>query len=67
MPELNSLSKTWTCPDFNKVLHTSRSRSRRGKSTDYYNIPKSEDSRSPETPKKKEDAIIDAFKHFQMI
>ena len=27
----------------------------------------SEDSRSPETPKEKEDAIIEAFRHFQMI
>ena len=26
-----------------------------------YNLPKSEDSRSPETPKEKEDAIIEAF------
>ena len=32
-----------------------------------YNLPKSEDSRSPETPKEKEDAIIKAFRHFQMI
>ena len=32
-----------------------------------YNLPKSEDSRSPETPKKKEEAIIEAFKAFQMI
>lgn len=32
-----------------------------------YNLPKSEDSRSPETPKEKEEAIIEAFKHFQMI
>ena len=32
-----------------------------------YNLPKSEDSRSPETPKEKEDAIIEAFRHFQMI
>ncbi len=32
-----------------------------------YNLPKSEDSRSPETPKEKEEAIIDVFKHFQMI
>ena len=27
----------------------------------------SEDSRSPETPKEKEDAIIEVFRHFQMI
>lgn len=32
-----------------------------------YNLPKSEDSRSPETPKEKEKAIIEAFKAFQMI
>ena len=32
-----------------------------------YNLPKSEDSRSPETPKEKEEAIIEAFRHFQMI
>ena len=32
-----------------------------------YNLPKNEDSRSPKTPKEKEEAIIDAFKHFQMI
>jgi len=32
-----------------------------------YNLPKSESSKSPGTPKEKEDAIIDAFKHFQMI
>ena len=32
-----------------------------------YNLPKSEDSRSPETPKEKEDAIIEAFKAFKMI
>ena len=32
-----------------------------------YNRPKSENSRSPETPKEKEEAIIEAFRHFQMI
>lgn len=32
-----------------------------------YNLPKSENSRSPETPKEKEEAIIEAFRHFQMI
>ena len=32
-----------------------------------YNLPKSENSRSPETPKEKEEAIIKAFRHFQMI
>ena len=32
-----------------------------------YNLPKSEDSRSPETPKEKEEAIIEAFRHFRMI
>ena len=32
-----------------------------------YNLPKSEDSRSPKTPKEKEEAIIEAFKRFQMI
>ena len=32
-----------------------------------YNLPKIEASRSPETPKEKEDAIIEAFKAFKMI
>lgn len=32
-----------------------------------HNHPKSEDSRSPKTPKEKEEAIMEAFKHFQMI
>jgi 23S rRNA (uracil1939-C5)-methyltransferase len=32
-----------------------------------YNLPKSENSRSPETSKEKEEAIIEAFRHFQMI
>ena len=32
-----------------------------------YNLPKSDESRSPETPKEKEEAIIEAFKAFQMI
>ena len=32
-----------------------------------YNLPKGEDSRSPETPKEKEEAIIKAFQHFQMV
>ena len=32
-----------------------------------YNLPKSEDSRSPETPKEKEKAIMDAFMHFKMM
>ena len=32
-----------------------------------YYLPKSEESRSPETPKVKEAAIIEAFRHFQMI
>ena len=35
-----------------------------------YNLPKSEDSRSPETPKEpkeKEEAIMDAFLQFKMI
>ena len=32
-----------------------------------YNLPKSEDSRSPETPKEKEEAIIEAFRHLGMI
>ena len=32
-----------------------------------YNLPKSEDSRSPKTPKEKEEAIIDAFLHFRMM
>lgn len=32
-----------------------------------YNKPKSEDSGVPMCPKEKEDAIIEAFKYFQMI
>ena len=32
-----------------------------------YNLPKREDSWSPETPKEKEEAIREAFKYFQMI
>ena len=32
-----------------------------------YNLPKSEGSRSPETPQAKEEAIIEAFRHFQMV
>ena len=32
-----------------------------------YNLPKSEDSRRPNCTPEKEDAILDAFKHFQMI
>ncbi len=32
-----------------------------------YNLPKNEDSRSSETPKEKEEAIINVNKHFQMI
>lgn len=32
-----------------------------------FNLPKSEDSRQPQCPKKKEDAIMDALKYFQMI
>jgi hypothetical protein len=32
-----------------------------------YNLSKNKDSRSPETPKEKEEAIIEAFRHFQMI
>lgn len=32
-----------------------------------YNLPKSEESRSPETPKEKEKAVIEAFRHFRMI
>ena len=32
-----------------------------------YNLPKSEDSRSPKTPKEKEEAINDAFLHFKMM
>ena len=32
-----------------------------------YNLPKSENSESPGTPKEKEEAIIEAFRHFQMI
>ena len=32
-----------------------------------YNLPKSENSRSPDTPKEKEEAIIDAFLYFKMM
>ena len=32
-----------------------------------YNLSKNKDSRSPETPKEKEKAIIEGFRHFQMI
>ena len=32
-----------------------------------YNLPKTEGSRQPNTPKEKEDAIIEAFNHFRMI
>ena len=32
-----------------------------------YNLPRSEDSKSPDTPQAKEEAIIEAFRHFQMI
>ena len=32
-----------------------------------YNLPKREGSRSPETPRDKEEAIIETFRHFQMI
>lgn len=32
-----------------------------------YNLPKREGSRPPETPRDKEEAIIEALKHFQMI
>ena len=32
-----------------------------------YNLQKSENSKSPETPKEKEEAIIETFRHFQMI
>ncbi len=32
-----------------------------------YNLPKSEDSRQPQCPKEKEEAIIEALKVFQMI
>jgi len=32
-----------------------------------YNLQKSENSRSPETPMEKEEAIIDAFLHFKMM
>ena len=32
-----------------------------------YNLPKSEGSRPPETPREKEEAIIDAFLHFKMM
>ena len=32
-----------------------------------FNLPKSEDSRQPQCPKEKEDAIVEALRHFQMI
>jgi 23S rRNA (uracil1939-C5)-methyltransferase len=32
-----------------------------------YNLPKSENARKPKCPKDKEDAIMDALKHFKMI
>ena len=32
-----------------------------------YNLPKGEGSRSPETPREKEEEIIEALKHFRMI
>ena len=32
-----------------------------------YNLAKSDESRSPETPKEKEETIIEALRHFQMI
>ena len=32
-----------------------------------FNLPKSEDSRQPQCPKEKEDAIMEALKAFQMI
>ena len=32
-----------------------------------YNLPKSEDTKHPQCPKEKEDAIVDAFKAFKMI
>ena len=32
-----------------------------------YNKPKSDDSRQPKCPKEKEEAIMQAFKHFGMI
>ena len=32
-----------------------------------YNLPKSEDSRQPQCPKEKEEAIVEALKAFQMI
>ena len=32
-----------------------------------FNLPKSKDTRQPQCPKEKEDAIVEALKHFQMI
>ena len=32
-----------------------------------YNLPKSDDAKQPQCPKEKEDAIVDALKHFRMI
>ena len=32
-----------------------------------YNLPKSEDSRQPQSPEEKEKAIVEALKHFKMI
>lgn len=34
---------------------------------EYYNLPKSDDTRQPKCPEEKEKAIEDALKHFQMI
>lgn len=34
---------------------------------DNYNLPKSEDTKQPQCPKEKEDAIMEALKVFQMI
>ena len=32
-----------------------------------YNLPKSEDAKQPQCPKKKEDAIVEALRFFHMI
>jgi len=32
-----------------------------------FNLPKSEDSKQPQCPKEKEDAIVEALRYFRMI
>ena len=37
------------------------------KERENYNLPKSEDAKQPQCPKKKEDAIVEALRFFHMI